>query len=355
MLETVSQPDVYVGERVAIGVEIADSATRFTAMLAPIRATPHASDASEITAPQSQRRWYARLPAPPSPIAALDALHTLIERALRESGFVVNTTPGALSIGVAFQGEVDAAQGRILGMRSAEGWEEYPLAARLAERCGGSVSIETATDAAALVEAQRGAGRAQRSLLYALLARNVTSAFVLDGRIAHGAHGRAGRLGHWYVAPDGPRCACGMRGHLDPLASAQSLVRNAIGRASASDESTAAMLRIADGRAEAMTAAQVVQLAAQGDPAAGEVVGAAQAALALAFANLIAVLDPGLIVVGGPLVEAGDAFFAPLNAQTQALCADWAPVGTTARIVPGALEPFAALAGALWLAAQPAG
>ncbi|MEO7000470.1 MAG: ROK family protein [Ktedonobacterales bacterium] len=347
MIESSNQAGDSIGERVAIGVEIAESATRLTAALAN---AARADNSPALSCTRSQRRWYARLPTPPSPAAALEALHTLIERTLQESGYVVDASPNALSIGVAFQGEADSERGRILGMRSAEGWEGYPLAKRLAERWGGHVCIETATAAAALAEAHLGVGQGQISLLYVSLGRNVTSAYVLDGRIARGTHGRAGRLGHWFVAPDGPRCACGIKGHLDPLASAQSLVRNAIGRASASDESTAAMLRISGGRAEAMTAAQVVQLAAEGDLAATEVVSAAREALALTFANLIAMLDPGLIVVGGALAAAGDAYFAPLNQQTHALCAAYAPGEAIAQIVPGALEPFAALDGALWLA-----
>ena len=137
-----------------------------------------------------------------------------------------------------------------------------------------------------------------------------------------------------------------MRGHLDPIASAQSLTRTMIGRASDDDASHAAMLRISGRRAEAMTAPQVVELAATGDPAAVSVLDDALDPLAVALANLVAVLDPGVIVIGGPLADAGDRFYAPLRERVATLSAPYRLGAEPPPIVAGALEPFAALRGA---------
>lgn len=347
-----------------VGLEIAESGARLAVTLS---AAPDA------------RRWQARLSAQPTPAEALDAIHTLIARTLREDGAhdeqaaALMATDGqptvepfpevACAIGVAFGGALDAAQGRThetFGARLAPGWEGFPLGERLAARCGGPVRVETVTNAAALAEAQLGAGRGYDGVLYALLGRGVTSALVVGGRVWRGAQGRAGMLGHWLVYPSAlgaeteatltTRCICGLRGHLDPIASAQSMTRIMIGRASDSDESMAAMLRISGRRAEAMTAPQVVELAAAGDPAATSVVDEALDALAVTFANLITTLDPGVIVIGGPLANAGDRFYAPLRARVAALCAPYRLGVAPPAIVGGALEPSAALRGAALLA-----
>jgi glucokinase len=314
---------------VTLGLEIANGATRLTA---------GRRRGAEI------RRWLTRLPAPPPAEDGLAAINALIERALSEGG---PRPGGAPRIGVAVWGTVDAERGTIHMLPQAPGWEGFPLAARLAERWGQAVRVESATNAAVLAEAELGAGRGSSPLLYVLLARGVTAAFIVKGAVVHGTRGAEGMVGHWLVRPDGPRCSCGLQGHLDPLASAQSLVRNMIGRASDSDESTAAMLRVTGGRAEAMTAAQVARLAAEGDPAARAVLDDALDGLATALANLVAMLDPAAIVIGGPLVEAGDDFFAPLRQRLDALCSAFTQVPP---VVPGALEPHAALAGALLLA-----
>jgi glucokinase len=176
--------------------------------------------------------------------------------------------------------------------------------------------------------------------------------YIERGQMIRGAHGAAGSLDHWQVREDGPHCRCGGRGHLATLASAQSIVRSMIGRASASDESTAAMLRISGGRAEAMSATQVVELAATGDMAAQSVIEDAVDALASALAALCLTLDPGVIVIGGSLALAQPYYFQMLNERLRArTLAGVSPP----QVAPGALEPNAALTGAAILAShQPA-
>jgi glucokinase len=122
-----------------------------------------------------------------------------------------------------------------------------------------------------------------------------------------------------------------------------------IGHASASDESTAAMLRVSGGRAEAMSAAQVVKLAVAGDPAAQSVVQDAVEALADALAALSLMLDPGCIVIGGPLALADGYYFQALDKRLRDRLGDRTLLPT---VVPGQLEPNAALIGAGILASR---
>lgn len=311
----------------SIGVEIADGGMRLAARLGSTNSAIH-------------RR---RLSAPPDPDEALAALNDLIGETLRDDA-ALNTPPDAL--GVALWGDVDPIRGVTLGMPHAAGWEDFPLSNQLASRCQIPVFLMPAVAAAGLAEATSGAGQRQREVLYVHSGRTIASALIADGGIIPGASGLAGKLGHWLVQPDGPRCACGMRGHLDPIASAQSIIRTTIGLASGSDESTAAMLRASGGRAEAMTVRQVVQLAEEGDPSACTVLDRAWDALAVALANLVAALDPNVIILGGSPTEAGDGFYGPLRERLAILCGSWRPAPG---ILPGALEPYAALDGACLL------
>lgn len=318
------------------GVEIADSATRFTLA------------SGETT---QARRWRGRLGSPASPVVAAETIASLIERALREESGIAHERPAHIDLGVALEdAEVDAPVGIVRQLRRAPGWEHAAFAKVLEERIGARVQLASATNAAAIAEARIGAGQGiaiAAPLFYLRLTRTVTSAMVVDGRYLAGAQGLEGELGHILVRAGGTRCSCGAYGHLEPLASAQSLVRNLIGRASASDESTAAMLRVSGGRAEAMTAAQVVTLAAQGDRAAREVLGEALGALAPVLATLFAALDPVMVVLGGPLAAAGEGFLAPLRERLVGLRA---PSSAMPELRAGTLEPFAALLGARLLA-----
>ena len=295
-----------------------------------------------------ERRWRRQLSAPLSPDEALATLNTLIGQALSEDT-VSEGQPGAIS--VALWDDVDPARGVVRGMRHAStssGWDDFPLAARLSERWLAPVRLCRAVAAAGLAEATRGVGRGYHAALYLHSGRTISSALIADGALTPDATGRSGTLAHWLVAADGPRCACGLRGHLGPLASAQSIVRATIGRASGSDASTAAMLRVSGGRAEAMTVRQVTQLASVGDPAARAVLENAWDALAVALANLVAALDPDVIILGGAPGEAGEAFCGPLRERLAALCTPWRPAPD---LVPGTLEARAAvLTGAALLA-----
>lgn len=330
-----------------VGIEIADGGTR---LVATVGATVGA------------RRWYTRLDAPPMPAEAVGHLNALIARALSESGQIASepatadtSPPAPVAVGVALAGQVDPARGVVRSLRPADGWEGFGLAAALTERWGGPVVVRTTTQAAALAEARVGAGRGHTDVLYVALGRSIAAGLVLAGRVYNGARGRAGELAHWSVGPagpdtaNGPLCACGARGHLEPIASAQALVRRMIGRAADHPASSAALLAISGGRAEAASAAQVAQLAADGDPIARAVIDEALAALAPALANLIGALDPGVVVIGGPLASARDTFLGPLADRVRAQ----RPAEPDQPALVGAgLEPAAALIGAAVGAAE---
>lgn len=323
------------GDRVPVGVVIAASGTRLSVGTGD---------------PPSAQRLSARFPTPPMPGEAVEALLALVRRAAQEHSGERAVPAG---IGVAVAGQVDPHTGGILAFPQAPGWAGFPLAARLNEALGVPVRVCSEVDAAALAEATIGAGSAgtlASPLLYVSLGRSVQASLVVEGRVLAGAHGAAGRLGHVRVAAQGPRCACGDVGHLDPIASSQAVVRTMIGRASDREESLAAMLRVTGGRAEAITAPQVVALAEGGDPAAQAVISEAQAALALGLADAVALLDPALIVVAGPLAEAGPAFLGPLTARLREVCRYQAE---PPQLVPAQLGARAALDGALLLAAAP--
>ena len=315
----------------AIGVVIAQSATRFSALA--------------LDGPSRQiRRSHAE--APLSPAEASATITRLIQEIQKEVG-AANSPEGAICC--ALEADLDAERQRVVSMRYTPGWEDVDFRAVLAERIPGVISLATVTEAAAVAEYERGAGHGQKSQLYILPTRGITACYIEQGQILRGAHGAAGSLDHWPVREDGPRCGCGGRGHLATLASAQSIVRFMIGRASASDESTAAMLRISGGRAEAMSATQVVELAAMGDAAAQSVIEDAAEALASALAALCLTLDPGSIVIGGSLALAPPYYFQMLNER---LRAHLAGVISPPLVVPGALEPNTALIGAGILAAR---
>lgn len=301
----------------------------------------------------------ARFPAPPSPDEAVAAVEALVRRAAEQAEDAAGARVVPSAVGIAVEGRVDAPLGTVRALPQAPDWAGFPLAGQLRTALNVPVRIGSLVDAEALAEATHGAGATADTgtgepaspLLYVALGRFVEAGIVTEGRVFAGAQGMAGMLGHVRVAEDGPRCSCGATGHLGAIASSQAVVRTMIGRAADHEESLAAMLRVTGGRAEAITAPQVVSLAVAGDLVAAAVVGEATAALAQGLAAAVALLDPALIVLAGPLAEAGDAFLTPLADRLQALCQHRPDVPP---LLPARLGPRAALTGALLLAGQAA-
>lgn len=320
---------------IPVGVEIADAGTRVAVVLG---------------AEPSARHWHLRLPSPPEPDEAVSRIAELAGRALVESGLVASGASSRVATGVALWGAVDAAGEVVRSLPPASAWEGYPLAETLRARLGGPVQLLSATAAAALAEYRAGAGVGSGRLLYVLMGRSVTSAFLARGRLMRGAHGGEGLIAHMRASQEGLRCSCGLTGHLEPIASAQSIVRRMIGRASRSEASTAAMLGASGGRAEAMSAADVIRLATQGEPAAQAVVNAALDALARALADTVALLDPDRIVLAGPAAATGEEFLGPLRERLNALTSAFA-LGIP-DLAPAGLDPVATLVGARLFAAD---
>jgi glucokinase len=184
------------------------------------------------------------------------------------------------------------------------GWRDVPLAAELSATLGVPAAVEHDAAGAALAEASH-ADRAA-DCLFVALGTGIGSGHVRDGRVATGATGGAGELGHIPVYPDGEPCACGQRGCLEVYASAAAIARRYVAsRAAAGD-------RDPDATADAV----VGRLGS--DPVARSVWVKAIEALALALATTTLLVDPGVIVLGGGLARAGDALLKPLSGRLAA-------------------------------------
>lgn len=220
---------------------------------------------------------------------------------LRETGRRRFGSP-AVAAGVAVPGIVDDARG-IAVYAANLGWRDVPLRALLSERLGGvPVALGHDVRTGGLAEGRIGAGRDADRFLFVPLGTGIAGAIGIEGRIEAGAHGSAGEIGHIVVRPGGPECGCGQRGCLEKLASAA-----AVGRAWAA--------ACGDPQATAADAAKAVE---SGDERARAVWQDAVDALADGLVTSLTLLDPGTLIIGGGLAEAGDTLFEPLRAAVRA-------------------------------------
>lgn len=284
---------------------------------------------------------------------------TLIEDMLAEVMTPERLHDGrVLRVGVAVGGLVDATHGVVRTLHHAHGWNDFPLKDYLEKRLDIPCIIDNNANAAALAEIKRSASSAagngqrivERVVLYVGLGRGIGGALVVNGKIYHGETCTAGEIGHLLVQENGPKCSCGGYGHLEAIASAQAISRTMIGLSVDHPETEAAISRITGARAERITAEQVFRLAAEGDQVAQHIVQEVHTYLGIALANIVHLVNPGVIIVGGQVAQAGDLLIKPLQARIQDLCL--AAASSSLRVVQGTLGPEANIVGAVTLALQ---
>jgi glucokinase len=263
-----------------------------------------------------------------------------------------------LRVGVAVGGLVDATHGIVRTLYHTHGWNDFPLQDYLSERLDIPCIIDNNANAAALAEVQYGAAsfkglsprNVERVVLYIGLGRGIGGGLVINGKIFHGETCVAGEIGHVFVKENGPKCSCGGYGHLETIASAQAISRAMVELSEAHPDTEAAIRRVAGDRPENITADQVFLLASEGDKVAQSIVQNVQTYLGIALGNIVQLINPGVIVLGGQVAQAGDLLIKPLQARVHELCL--AAANSSLRIAQSSFGSEANIVGAVTLALQ---
>jgi glucokinase len=235
------------------------------------------------------------------PDAAVDQVADAIITALRSADRV----PADLAaIGIGVPGRVDPLAG-VVTLAVNLGWHEVALGPGLEQRFAVPVAVENDVKAAAAGLASRGRTDGVIDLAYLGIGTGISAGVVLGGRLYRGSRGLAGEIGHVVLQEDGPTCECGLHGCFEAMAS---------GRGIASLAEAAHMH--GDAR---LSAADVYRAAAEGDPIARGIVGAAGRAVARAVHLLVMTYDLQAVFIGGGVASAGALFSDPVQHGLDAL------------------------------------
>ncbi|WP_034512121.1 ROK family protein [Blastococcus sp. URHD0036] len=196
-------------------------------------------------------------------------------------------------------------------------WRNTSLRRDLMRRLRLPLWVGNDADAAAWAEYRFGAARGAELALMVTLGTGIGGGIVLGGRLQRGAHGVAGEWGHMRVVPDGRLCACGNRGCWEQYASGTALAQTAREIAHSSPAAAAALLERVSGRAADLTGEVVAQAAEAGDALARELVAEVGHWLGQGIADLSAVLDPDVVVIGGGVSALGEAVLGPARERLQ--------------------------------------
>ena len=210
-----------------------------------------------------------------------------------------------LGIGIGCTGPVDREHGMVQNPYTLPTWENVDILRPLTERYRVPATLENDADAAALGEAWMGAGKGVERLAAVTVGTGIGTAFIYRGQIYRGFEGYHGEGGHILLDPNGPECYCGARGCWEMLAAGPAIALQA--REVAAAEPTR-MLDLAGGELDKITAFHLAQAAREGDPAALRLAERIATYLAWGMVNLITLLMPDCVVLGGGVIESFDVF-----------------------------------------------
>lgn len=237
--------------------------------------------------------------------------------------------PTVTGIGVGVPGRVDFPARRALSGGYVD-LSQVPLAGRIEERFGRPAVVDNDCAMALVAEAARGAGRGASNLVMLTIGTGIGGAAIEDGRILRGRRS-AGQFGHLSVDRAGLACLCGKRGCVETVSSGTALAR---------------YVREA-GLPAATTGAALLARRSAGDALAARVLHAWAEPLRTVIDDLVAALDPELVILGGGLGATAVAAMAGLPAQASWFAPRVAPalLGDEAGVIGAALSAVRASRG----------
>lgn len=269
----------------------------------------------------------------------LDAMAALV-RSLE-----ARATGPVIGVGVGAAGLVDR-KGVLHYGPNVGGVTQVPIRAGLQHRLSGQrVEVDNDATAATWGECLVGAGVGVREMALVTLGTGIGGGIVVDGRLFRGEQGFAAEVGHMTIVADGVRCACGKAGCWESYASGSALGR--LARDAAAHGRVGQITELV-GAIDDIRGEHVTDAAREGDPEAQAVLRDFARWVAVGIANLIAILDPQVVVLGGGMAEDLDLLLDDLRRDLDSLV-----FGASQRpkvpVIPATLGEHAGVIGAAML------
>lgn len=219
------------------------------------------------------------------------------------------------SIGIGSPGIASPEEGIILSSSNLN-FDHVNVREEIQKYLNCDVYVENDANCAALGEAIAGAAKGEKNVVVVTLGTGVGGGIINDGKIYRGAFCGAGEVGHQVIIRDGITCGCGRKGCWEQYASATALIRQA--QEVTKEHINSKILSFAGGNIENISAKNVFDAAQAGDYIAAEVLKKYFEYVAMGITNLINILEPSMIVIGGGMSAQGDYLVKPIKEFVQA-------------------------------------
>lgn len=263
--------------------------------------------------------FQTRVPMVANDAAAGLAAVILAIDTVRKENDSTGTTDAISGIGICAPGPLDPRSGVVINPPNLPGWRNFPLAAEISKTYNVPVRVDNDGNAAALAEALWGAGRGFRNVFCATIGTGIGTGIVFDKHIYHGRTGAAAEGGHNTIDFRGPHCNCGKLGCIEAFAAGPAIARRTVEKIT-KERRASAILDLAGGCPERITSEMVGKAYAAGDPLAKEILQETALLLTVWLGNIIDLLEPDVIIIGGGAGAMLQPFFGEIRDKLPSWC-----------------------------------
>lgn len=215
------------------------------------------------------------------------------------------------AIGIAIPGIVYHTSGKVWAP-NIPGWEHYPLRENLQREITTPLVLDSDRSAYVLGEQWCGIARGLKDVVFLAVGTGIGAGIIVDGNLCRGSEDIAGAVG-WFALDPLFREEYAEMGCFEAEASGNSVARKAIQLIREGELSL--MLDLADGNPDEITSETVAEAARKDDVLAQKVIDSTIKYLSMGIANIVSILNPQMIVLGGGLFQAGDLFLDPIRKE----------------------------------------
>ncbi len=231
---------------------------------------------------------------------------------LDEAGIVKDDLRG---VGIGIPGVVNGKEGVVVYACNLD-WKDVPIVSMFRATFNVPVRIANDANVAALGEARFGAGKGYKNSVLITLGTGIGGGIILDGKLFEGYRSAGAEIGHTVIVSGGEICACGRRGCFEVYASATALIRETK-RAMEKDQNST-MWEFSQGSLENVSGLTAFECAKTGDQSAKLVVAKYIKMLGEGIVNLVNILRPECVMLGGGVSAQGEFLTRPLKALVAA-------------------------------------
>jgi glucokinase len=240
-----------------------------------------------------------------SPVAQIISLISVMEGCAREEKGEI------AAIGIDIPGVVFHRTGQVWAP-NIPGWDDFPLRDKIQEKVKLPLVLDSDRSAYVLGEQWCGIAKGMRNVVFLAVGTGIGAGIIIDGRLCHGSEDISGAVGWFALNPEFKKVYSEI-GCFEAEASGNSVGRKARELIEAGESSL--LEEMVEGILENITAETVVKAAQKKDSVAKKVIDSAIQFLAMGIANIVSILNPEMIVLGGGLFQAEQAFLEPLKKE----------------------------------------